>query len=229
MTKTIQKLLLFDIDGTLLNAGGIGREAKARAMQLMFGTDAGVRTFPFGGKTDFQIMLELMGDQYSRDDIAARMDDFQVIFAEQMQALVADYPGTPLPGAMDLVNALRARPDVLLGIVSGNTSKTAPIKLQAAGYDPLWFPVGAYGNESPDRNDLPKFALQRAIEHAKHDIAANDVIVIGDTVADVLCARALGAMAVTVFTGFEEREKLIAAQPDVMLEDLTRFWQHIAF
>src|SRR5690606_38816408 len=113
--------------------------------------------------------------------------------------------------------------DVMLGLVTGNTSLTAPVKLKAAGFDPGQFIVGAFGSEADERNELPKLALDRAIAYARHEIAAADVIIIGDTVKDVEAARAIGGLAVTVFTGFEERQLLEDSKPDYMLNDLSEF------
>lgn len=218
------KLILFDIDGTLLITQGASREAKARAMLEIFGTESTVREHPFGGKTDWQILSEVLATQgLSIDDIGARMGEYQARFAMHMAAIIDEFPVRPCPGALELVDTLRQRDDLLLGIVTGNTALTAPIKLRAGGFDPAWFKVGAYGSESANRNDLPGRALERAISHSGIPIAPHDVMVIGDTQADVECARALGAVAVTVFTGFEDRGTIIAAQPDYMLEDLTHF------
>jgi phosphoglycolate phosphatase len=222
------KLLLFDIDGTLLIGKGLGREAKAFAMQEVFGTDAGIRTHPFGGKTDWQILVEVLTPHgYTREQIGAQMAHYEQRFAVHMAALVAQFDVQACPGAHDLIAHLRQQADITLGIVTGNTSYTAPIKLQAAGFDPAWFAVGGYGNESDKRADLVRFALERAIKHTGQPISATDVIVIGDTVNDVTAAKALGAYTVTVFTGFEERDALIASNPDVMLDDLTTFLQHV--
>jgi phosphoglycolate phosphatase-like HAD superfamily hydrolase len=104
---------------------------------------------------------------------------------------------------------------------------TAPIKLIAADFTPEHFVVGAFGSEHDDRNELPKLALDRAIGLARHEIAPADVIIVGDTTKDVDCARALGAVAVTVFTGFEKRENVINSKPDFMLEDLTQFLSQV--
>jgi phosphoglycolate phosphatase-like HAD superfamily hydrolase len=115
----------------------------------------------------------------------------------------------------------------MLGLVTGNTSMTAPIKLQAAGFDPEVFVVGSFGSESDDRNELPRIALDRAIALSGQTIMPQDVIIVGDTVKDVDCARALGAVVATVFTGFESRENLINARPDYLLDDLTQFLTNV--
>lgn len=218
------KLLLFDIDGTLLLSQGLGRAAKARAMLSVFGTDAGVLSYPFGGKTDWQILNELLNPLgWPSATIGEQMAHYQTIFADHMRDLADEYPTQALPGALDLVQSLSERTDMLLGLVTGNTQQTAPIKLRLAGFDPDLFKVGAYGDESANRNDLPALALQRAIAYTGQAIVPSDVIVIGDTLADVTCARALGAKIVVVLTGFEDHALLIASQPDVILDDLTQF------
>jgi len=221
-------LLLFDLDGTLLMAHGAGREAKVRAMREIFGTDADVMTYPFGGKTDWQILVEVLGPHgYDRAAIGALMASYEARFAVHMAEVIRTNPAQPLLGAMELIATLRQQTDVLLGVVTGNTSSTAPIKLRAAGFDPAWFPVGAFGSESDDRRDLPRLALERAIAHAGRDIPAQSVIVIGDTVNDIVAARANGMRAVGVLNGFEEAELLRAAAPDVLLEDLTQFLEQV--
>ena len=221
---TIKKLLLFDIDGTLLISKGASRKAKAFAMQSVFGTDAGIEKHPFGGKTDWQILREVLEPTgITALEIGQKMPRYQAEFARQLDRIIGDFPVEALAGAHTLIDTLHARDEIMLGLVTGNTSATAPIKLRAAGFDPAVFAVGAYGSESDDRNHLPRLALDRAIGVALHEIAPADVIVIGDTVADVRCARALGAVAVTVFTGFEARDALIAAEPDHALDDLTTF------
>ncbi|GAB5492925.1 MAG: HAD hydrolase-like protein [Phototrophicaceae bacterium] len=220
----IRKLLLFDIDGTLLHSKGASREAKALAMEEVFGTAANVRTHSFGGKTDWQILREVLEPHgVTGLEIGQKMPAFERIFAKNMAKIIPNFDVETLPGSTELLDYLQQRDDILLGIVTGNTSQTAPIKLKAAGFDPAMFLVGAYGSEADDRNDLPKLALDRAIAHVRQNISGQDVIIIGDTVKDVEAARAIGGVAVTVFTGFEDRQRLIDSKPDYMLDDLTTF------
>ena len=116
--------------------------------------------------------------------------------AQHMTRIIVDYPVEQCPGAHALVTELHRRGHPLQGLVTGNTASIAPIKLRAGGFDPDWFVVGAYGSESPDRNDLPPLAVDRAEKLTGRKIAPEQVIVIGDTPADIACARALGAVAV---------------------------------
>ena len=212
------RLILFDIDGTLLMGKGIGREATRRAILEVFGTEGGLAQHNFGGKTDWLTLTEVLS--LPAEMVGRQMADYERVLAWHMAAIVAEYQIDALPGALEVIATLRARKDVVLGIVTGNVSSTAPIKLQAAGFDPAWFPIGAFGSEALARDDLPGMALLRAMQYTGMSIAPQQMIVVGDTEADIQCARASGAQAVAVSTGFTPREKLVAAQPDHLLDHL---------
>ncbi len=223
------QLILFDIDGTLLWTKGSGRESTRAAMIEVFGTFGALDSHTFGGKTDWQTLVELLADAgISSGHIEQQMPLYEAAIARHLTQIIGSYPSAPCPGALDVVHHLRQRDDVLLGIVTGNASTTAPIKLRAAGFDPDWFPVGAYGSEAMHRDHLPALALERAIRYSGRTITPEQVIVIGDTPADVACARALGAVAVAVKTGFSSHDELLACQPDHLLDDLTTFLNLLA-
>ena len=218
------RLILFDIDGTLLWTNGAGREATRLAMIEVFGTEATIASHQFGGKTDWQTLVDQLGAEgYSPEAVAAHLPAFHEAMTRNLTRIIADYDVQACPGALVLVETLRQRDDVLLGLVTGNVGNAAAVKLRAAGYDPAWFPVGAYGHEALERDHLPAIALRRAIDHYRHPLQPEDVLIIGDTPADVSCARALGAQAVAVGTGFCEPAELIACNPNHFLEDLTSF------
>lgn len=219
-----ERLILFDIDCTLLLTHGAGREATRLAMQEVFGTVSRLDGHYFGGKTDWQTLIELLEEHhYDETRIGEVMHHYEEAMGRHMAAVIGDYRVEACPGAHELVARLRARPDTLLGVVTGNVSTVAPVKLRAAGFDPDWFPVGAFGNEAANRDHLPPLALARAITHYGKPIAPEQVIVIGDTPSDVACARALGAVAVAVATGPCPVDELAAARPDYLLADLTTF------
>ena len=218
----MKHLILFDIDGTLLMGKGIGREATRRAMLDVFGSEGTLTTHQFGGKTDWLTLSEVLAHEgFTVDDIGLHMPRYEQILAEHMAALIAEFEVSALPGALDVVARLMSQDDVLLGIVTGNVATTAPVKLRAAGFDPAWFPIGAFGSEALDRNDLPALAMERAGKHLSLVIESQQVTIIGDTLADIDCARAVGARAVAVSTGFTARDKLAAAMPDYLLDNLT--------
>ena len=224
----MKRVVLFDIDGTLLISRGIGRAAKRRAMLECFGTAGELDGHVFGGKTDWRILLDLLAPHgYSSADIGREMPAYEAVMARHMRQLSAEYGAQPLAHAMELAQALRRRDDTLIGIVTGNTSMTARIKLEMAGFEPQWFPIGAYGHESPERADLTRLAKERASEYLGWALTGSDIIVIGDTPADIEAARAIDAIAVAVCTGYAERHSLTASQPDYLLDDLGAFQQRV--
>jgi phosphoglycolate phosphatase len=217
-------LILFDIDGTLLWPKGAGRTSTRLAMLEVFGEVGQIESHYFGGKTDWSTLLDLLGGTFPPEEIERRMPDYQQAAARHLSAVIGNFPVQPCPAAHDTVAETRRR-GLLAGIVTGNVQATAPIKLRTAGFDPDWFPVGAYGSEHPDRNRLPALALQRAEQHLGRRIAPQEVVVVGDTAADVACARALGAIAVAVRTGYATAPgELDAAAPDYLLDDLSSFY-----
>ncbi|MCY3867375.1 MAG: HAD family hydrolase [Chloroflexi bacterium] len=222
------KLVLFDIDGTLLISRGIGREAKRQAMLECFGMTGDLDNHVFGGKTDWRIVAELLAPYgISSADVGRAMPAYETVMARHMRAIRSRYQAEAIPDALELVGALRMRDSALVGLVTGNTSKTAAIKLEMAGFDPNWFPIGAFGNESAERDDLARLALQRARDLAGCAIKGGDVVVIGDTPDDVQAARAIDAIAVAVCTGYVTRDQLLAADPDFLLADLSAFLERV--
>lgn len=218
------KLFLFDIDGTLLISRGIGREAKRRAMLECFGEVGDLDNHVFGGKTDWQILADLLAPAGKTSaDIGREIASYERVMARHMREIKDDYRADALPHAMDLVIDLRDRADAIVGLVTGNTSMTADIKLEMAGFQRAWFGVGAFGNEAAERAELTRLALARAESHAGRSFDGGDVYVIGDTAADIEAARAIDALAVAVCTGYAEREQLRDREPDFLLEDLRSF------
>lgn len=215
-------LILFDIDGTLLASGGCGRASMSLALQELYNFPGAWGGYSLGGKTDWQILAEQIGPLgYTPDEVAAELPAFAEATARYLQAIIHDFDVRSTPGALALVEALRRDPRARLGLVTGNLGVTVPIKLGAAGFDPADFPIGAYGHESADRNDLPPLALQRARVHWGTAFAPEQIVVVGDTPADVICARSVDGRAVAVLTGFATRQALTAETPYAILDDLT--------
>ncbi len=215
-------LFLFDIDGTLIRTQGVGRTATRASMLEVFGTAAGIEAHVFGGKTDWFTLIELLADYgFDADEVGRRMPAFEKAMAQNLSLMLNANNVAACVGAIETVQALRRRSDLVLGIVTGNTVSSAPVKLRAGGFDPAWFPVGAFGSEAIHRDELPALALQRAVQFSRRQITPHEVVVIGDTLMDIQSARALGAQAVAVTTGFTSREDLAAATPDYLLDNLT--------
>lgn len=216
-------VVLFDIDGTLLASGGVGRRAMEGALIAHFGT-TGPDHYRYDGKTDRQIARELMREAaFSDADIDARMDALLADYLARLDLALADGPRDMKvhAGILALLDALKARTDVLLGLLTGNIAAGAALKLQAAGIAPHRFRVGAYGSDHEHRSELPAIAQARASELLGYGVQGHAVVIIGDTPADVHCGRGIGARAVAVATGHFSVADLAAHGPHAVFEDLS--------
>lgn len=215
-------LVLLDIDGTLLHADGVGRAAMERSLRLVFGelgAGADIDGHSFGGKPDAQTLHELLLPLgVSRATIAAQLSQFTTTLAQEMARILPQHRVRALPGVPERLQEWRARGDVLLGLLTGNTRASAPVKLRGAGIHPDWFPIGAFGDEAAQRNRLAELALQRANVWRGVRFDRERVFVIGDTPADVACARAIHARAIAISSGYCPREELLAAAPDQLVD-----------
>ncbi len=222
MTDLQPTLILFDIDGTLLRSDGCGRVAVECALDELFGFKEPTHHVEYAGKTDWQILLDILVPLgYASEAVEAMVPRFAGAVADHLTRVIAAHNVVALPGALELVRDLFQDPAAYLGLVTGNTAKTAPIKLQAAGFEPAWFGVGAFGDESANRNDLPPLAVERARIRWGIDFAPDRVVIVGDTVHDVVSARAVGARAVAVLTGPRGRTEIAAELPYSILDDLS--------
>jgi phosphoglycolate phosphatase len=220
----MRKLILFDIDGTLVWTRGAGRESTRLAMEATFGTAGAIDKHIFSGKTDWQTLTELLTPApFSAEQITEIIQDYAVTMGRTLASIIDRYPVEPCTGGVEAVRYLRGQPDVALGLVTGNVEPAAFVKLEAAGYPRDWFPVGAFGNERYHRNDLPALAIQRANLHYNTFFNPADVIIVGDTIMDIACARAAGTRCAIVLTGYEDRVLLEAAEPDAIFPDLSAF------
>ncbi len=216
------KLVLFDIDGTLITSRGAGRRAMRVAFERVFGTAGGIDQYDLRGRTDTRIVHDVMGAEgWEPARVTERLDDFFEAYLGGLVAEIGDGQGVvTLPGVAAVVERLAGSSDVVLGLVTGNIEEGARIKLQPTG---LWprFRVGAYGSDHMDRRRLPSLAARRAHALLGREFPPAEVVVIGDTPHDVDCARACGAVAVAVATGQYPREALLADRPDHFFEDLS--------
>src|SRR5690242_13843706 len=180
--RSITRLVLFDIDGTLLWSDGAGRRAIHRALIEIFGA-TGPEDHRFDGKTDPQIVRELMRVVGHEDaHIDARLQELFALYViclrEELRA--PDHRAVSLPGVTTLLDVLSRRDDVTLGLLTGNLVEGARAKLEAVGIDPSIFVVGAYGSDHELRPELPAIAQRRAREQLGVDVPGRNVIVIGD-------------------------------------------------
>lgn len=215
------KLVLFDIDGTLLSAAGAGRRAIEAALREVFGT-TGPDSYWFDGKTDRQIVRDLMrSDGHSDDTIDDRMETVMHRYLERLDRELGDPAHLPrlYPGVGDLLDVLEAREDVVLGLLTGNLEAGAHAKLRATGLDPARFVVGAFGSDHELRPELPAIAQRRARDVLGLEVDGAAVVVIGDTPADIACGRGIGARAIGVATGRYSAAELQAHSPSAVFDD----------
>lgn len=212
------RLLLFDIDGTLVRCGRQVRELFSAALVEVFGTCGDLDGYDFSGKTDPQIVRELMcGAGFAAAEVAAAMPRMHEAYLSRLEAELTGVE--VLPGVREALAAVRSREDLAVGLVTGNWRRGANAKLGRAGLD--GFAVGAFGDDGEDRACLPPVALARAREALGIDFAPADALIIGDSVEDVRCARASGVPVVAVASGWTPAERLRAAGADRVAPSLT--------
>jgi phosphoglycolate phosphatase-like HAD superfamily hydrolase len=221
------KVLLFDIDGTLLRAYGAGSEAMRRAAELVLGERCRGAQLDLGGALDPWIFERLAahGGYEIDDDAHGRFRPlYAKLLVEQLEQPTSRC--IAMPGVHTLLAHLRQAQCATIGVLTGNYRETGGIKLQRAGIDPQQFEISAWGDMAKTRPGLVPVALSQLTRK----VAPRDVIVIGDTVRDVHAAHENGALCLAVTTGGSTREQLEAAKADVVLdnlEDLETVLKHI--
>jgi phosphoglycolate phosphatase-like HAD superfamily hydrolase len=219
----MKRLVLFDIDGTLLTTDGAPRRAFHRAMLEVYGTAGPIATHRFDGKTDPQIareLLELAGLPSPRIDRG--LSPLWIAYLRELSNEFA-HPGhrtTVLPGILRLLDVLEPHDDVVLGLLTGNIERGAALKLESAGIRTR-FRVGAFGSDHERRDHLPPVAVDRARDVTGRTFERRDIVIIGDTPSDVTCGGALGVRAIGVATGRHDANELRAAGADSVFIDLT--------
>lgn len=216
------KLLLFDIDGTLLISNGAGRRAMNKSLSKMMGIDTiTLKGIDFGGRTDQQIIYDIllangMSPEEATADLPRALNAYIDAFTEAFQH---DF-FTDLEGAVELVKALAKYDHLQLALLTGNVEKTAYLKVEAIGLEG-YFPFGAFGDDYADRGKLPQLAVDRAKAHNGHHYKEKDIVIIGDTKHDILCGRSLNVMSIAVATGHYKSGDLSQYNPDVLMDDLS--------
>src|SRR5881409_1295724 len=214
-----RRLLLFDIDGTLIHSGGAGVHALKSAFRERFGHARDLQNIEIAGMTDSGIVLSIL----SKYKIHATNENVSGFLDSYVHFLSLELPrrkGKLLPGVLELLESLKSRPHVVLALLTGNVSRGARLKLEHYG---VWhfFEFGAFADDDRDRNQLGRFARARAQEKHGREFAASEIDVIGDTPRDIACGRALGARTVAVATGRWSRDELAEYHPDFLIDDLS--------
>ncbi|MEO8438715.1 MAG: HAD family hydrolase [Spartobacteria bacterium] len=210
-------LLLFDIDGTLIDSGGAGIQSLKDVLQEQFGISDDLHGVEIAGMTDTGIVHQILRKQkiaVTRETTAAFLD----LYVEFLARELPQRQGTVLPGVQGLLTRLQGRPQNVLGLLTGNVERGAKLKLSHYG---LWhfFSFGAFADDHHERNQLGPFAQRRAHERFGIDFAADEIDVIGDTPHDIACGKAVGARTIAVTTGSFSRAQLAKHQPDLIVDD----------
>lgn len=209
MTK---KLILWDIDGTLIVSQGAGVRAMERAFARHFGRPGDLGQIDWAGRTDTWITGEVLRTN-GLPPTPENCHDYLETYLELLPAELRDGPqGHVLPGVLELLETLHRRPDVAQGLLTGNLKRGAEFKLT---HYRVWhyFEFGAFADDSPRRNDLGPHALRRARELHRHHFAPNDTFIIGDTPHDIECGKVIGARTIAVATGRFSVAELAAHAP----------------
>ena len=218
MTNGNKRLLLFDIDGTLVSTGGAGVRALKLVIEKRYGVQDDLHDVEIAGRTDSGIAASIL-KKYGVNGADENVSDFLDEYVCFLGQTISTTDGNILPGMSEILNRMKAKPDRVLGLLTGNVKRGAELKLQHYG---LWdfFEVGAFADDHHDRNQLGGFARARAQEKHGHDFDAAQIDVIGDTGHDVTCGKAFGARTVAIATGSWSREQLAAHKPDFLFDDL---------
>jgi phosphoglycolate phosphatase-like HAD superfamily hydrolase len=207
---------LFDIDGTLLHTDGAARESFAQALAEVLGVQDDLRDVAFAGRVENAILADILA-RHGVTFTERQEKRFWVRVYANMREALRPGRGRLLPGVVDLLDAIAAEPAWLVGLLTGNRSEMARIKLDHFGIAGR-FHFGGFGEQAGDRNTLARALVSRV--EVRYGVPPGRCVVVGDTEHDVACARAAGARVVAVATGWTSRDVLAACEPNLLLADL---------
>ena len=216
----LRRHVLFDIDCTLIDAHGAGGRAIFRAIDDVYGVRGDLDGYSFHGRTDPAIIIDLATrwgtpEALARERLQVCLEHYVEVLRDEIRSDQVEV----LPGVHELVTALAVDRRVVLGVLTGNVADGLTLKLAPTGLLPL-FKVFASGSDSALRPELPAIAVGRARLLTGHDFSGKEVVVIGDTPADILCGAGLSVRTIAVATGRHTSAELAAYDPDYLCADL---------
>ena len=226
MTNPNKRVLLWDIDATLISTAGAGLVSLKRVVAVRYRVHDDLDDIEIAGRTDASIarsILQKYGVELTTTNVAAFLDEYIAGLEEFLPQL----DGHIMPGVKEILERMHGREDRVLGLLTGNLRRGAELKLRRYG---LWdyFEFGAFADDHHDRNELGAFARTRACERHACDFAPSAIDVIGDTPHDIVCGKVIGARTIGVATGSSTREQLAAHHPDFVFENLSEVDRVIA-
>ncbi len=220
-TRSYLRLVLFDIDGTLITTNGVAKKTFAEALEKLFSVPNAAREYDFAGKTDQQIFQDIMSAAGLDEASIERAQESALnTFLDMLEQRITNDAVTVLPGVRELLDALSLESTVTLGLLTGNMLRGARIKLTPPGLM-QYFSFGAFGSDAPQRHALPSIAVERAYHRTGYLFREKEIVVIGDTPHDIECGRHLNVRTVAVATGGKSRETLAGHNPDFIFNDFT--------
>ena len=217
----LKKLVLFDIDGTLLTVNSINRRVLMDALREVYGTEGSAGTHNFAGKMDSVIIYEVLQNAGLSDaSIAEKFDKAKETYIEmfRMQAKHTDI--LVMEGIRELLDKLSASSEVMIGLLTGNFEGSGRHKLLLPDIN-HYFSFGAFADDAASRNELPQVAVDKAYQLTGEKFSAQNIIIIGDTEHDIACARVLNAKSIAVATGTYSSAELKKHNPHILYENLT--------
>ena len=214
------KLVLFDIDGTLVLDNGAARESFRIALEDVYDYSGDLSVYDFSGRTDPEIALMVLADSgLSSQMVEPSIARLWERYLRELSSRATTTSVRVLAGVSELLSFLSTRDDLVLGLLTGNIEPGARIKLEPHGLN-SFFPFGAFGSDSIHREKLPPVAISRASDHCGHQFSGRDVVIIGDSIYDVRCGVPHGATTVAVASGRTRADALAAENPDLLIDSL---------
>lgn len=221
-TNMSRRLVLFDIDGTLLDTRGAGRRGFHAALLEVFRTTGPIDSYRFCGRTDPEIARYLLtAAGVSEDQLVSDLPRLWEQYLANLEVEMQNKPPQVCPGVIELLDLIESDSDrLVLGLLTGNIELGARLKIDSAGIGYSRFRLGAFGSDHEIRDQLPGIAVARAEAKAGHHFEGKSVVIVGDTPADIACGAQLGARSIAVATGLFTEEQLAACEPDFLFGTL---------
>jgi len=224
----MHKLVLFDIDGTLLHSGKVPRKAIGKAMEIVFGSRGAINGYGLAGKTDRKIIYEVMTKAgFDGETVLSKMSKVVNEYIRILRETLKPEDIRLKPGILPLLEELKSTQGVVIGLLTGNLEESAGIKLASANLFHFFALdgrlLGGFGSDAIERNEIAEIAVKRARQATGIAFKGKDIVVIGDSIHDVQCARHLNAKTIAVATGGTPIEELAAQNPDYVFQDFADY------